>query len=537
MKLILICILIIPFFLFPQNYMEQIAYLEGDVDGDWFGKYTAALDFNGDGYDDLAVASPLYNDEVNENTGRISIFFGDEIFDDEADLIIQGSYFHSAIGINISNLGDMNGDGKEDLGFTQKFLVPGFGSEVGAHILLGNSINNTDPEFVYFFPYDEYYEYLFLYGLGDINNDGFDDAGIAISQEFQAGNQSEFYLIYGTGETLNAEFFKTCGIATFCPAISGIGDVNNDNYDDFCVGYPVSMDPPYWQNTGILYYGGEVIDSTNTVILYDSFEYTNSNRGMAAGYFNGDEYPDFIGYIGLNNVYLWYGNQTITDQYDFVIESSLGNGGRAFDYGDLNNDGFDDLVFGHPHYGFNQGTAYLFLGSEDPNTTDDYQFDATGLSQYFGSSISIGNFNGDEFEDVAISGPEEGLLDDPGYVHVYSGNAELEDLVGINNNEIPIVTKLIGNYPNPFKPAVAGRSPATTIEYSLTQDCNIDLTIYNLKGQRIKTLVHGYIESGNHSVTWDSTDDNGNQVGSGIYLYKLETDGRTQAVKKMLLLR
>ena len=85
------------------------------------------------------------------------------------------------------------------------------------------------------------------------------------------------------------------------------------------------------------------------------------------------------------------------------------------------------------------------------------------------------------------------------------------------------------NFPNPF-------NPSTTIQYSTDSHSNIKIVIFNVYGQKIKTLVDRYESSGNHTVTWNATDDNGNEVSSGIYIYQLSANGiNTQ--KQMLLLR
>ncbi len=112
-----------------------------------------------------------------------------------------------------------------------------------------------------------------------------------------------------------------------------------------------------------------------------------------------------------------------------------------------------------------------------------------------------------------------------------------------------IITKPIlhGNYPNPFNPAVAGagRSPATTISFNLTANDakNAKVEIYNIKGQRIKTLecinrvdTKATESLSHYSVTWDGKDENDKPVSSGIYFYKLKT-GKKELTRKMLLLK
>ena len=85
------------------------------------------------------------------------------------------------------------------------------------------------------------------------------------------------------------------------------------------------------------------------------------------------------------------------------------------------------------------------------------------------------------------------------------------------------------NYPNPF-------NPKTTISYSLVKDTFINLTIYDLTGNKVKTLVNGKERSGNRFIQWDATNNQGHSLPTGTYLYKIEADNFSQT-KKMVLLK
>jgi uncharacterized protein (TIGR02145 family) len=98
-----------------------------------------------------------------------------------------------------------------------------------------------------------------------------------------------------------------------------------------------------------------------------------------------------------------------------------------------------------------------------------------------------------------------------------------------NENQIPDKMKLLQNYPNPF-------NPSTVISYRLSVFSNVKLTIYNLLGQKIKTLVNSFQNAGEHSLVWDATDETNNPVSSGMYFYKLETN-EMSLLKKMILVR
>jgi len=99
----------------------------------------------------------------------------------------------------------------------------------------------------------------------------------------------------------------------------------------------------------------------------------------------------------------------------------------------------------------------------------------------------------------------------------------------IKTIDIPIERFLYQNYPNPF-------NPITTIQFDLPVKSHINLTIYNVLGQKIKTLINGQKNEGVHTVQWDSKDGLGNHVANGIYLYQLRTNDFIQT-KRMFLLR
>ena len=102
--------------------------------------------------------------------------------------------------------------------------------------------------------------------------------------------------------------------------------------------------------------------------------------------------------------------------------------------------------------------------------------------------------------------------------------------ISIEENVIPELSWQLSNFPNPFK-------PTTTIEFSIKNNSNVQLSIYNTKGQKIKTLTNNEFTKGSHSVIWNGTDNFGNSVSSGIYFYKLNVNGKTVSDKKCLLLK
>ncbi len=110
-------------------------------------------------------------------------------------------------------------------------------------------------------------------------------------------------------------------------------------------------------------------------------------------------------------------------------------------------------------------------------------------------------------------------------------------LLGSNKEEepknklpIPYINKLSQNYPNPF-------NPTTTISFSIKEESDIEVSIFNLKGQKIKTLINERKNFGDHFVEWNGNNDNNKKVASGIYFYKLSINGKPIDMKKCLLLK
>jgi hypothetical protein len=110
-----------------------------------------------------------------------------------------------------------------------------------------------------------------------------------------------------------------------------------------------------------------------------------------------------------------------------------------------------------------------------------------------------------------------------------SSNTATIEITSSGNNIIPLITKLHGNYPNPF-------NPSTTIRFDLAKDSDVTLQIFNLKGQLVKTLVQEKISIGVHTVEWNGDDNADRSVASGVYLYKLQADTHL-SVKKCILLK
>ncbi|NQV18524.1 MAG: T9SS type A sorting domain-containing protein, partial [Armatimonadetes bacterium] len=100
----------------------------------------------------------------------------------------------------------------------------------------------------------------------------------------------------------------------------------------------------------------------------------------------------------------------------------------------------------------------------------------------------------------------------------------------VDNFELPIVSTgyELRNYPNPF-------NPSTTISFNHNAE-NAEISIYNIKGQKVKKLICNQLSAGQHSVIWDGRDQDNLPVGSGIYFYQLTT-ANFEKTRKMILIK
>jgi surface protein len=101
--------------------------------------------------------------------------------------------------------------------------------------------------------------------------------------------------------------------------------------------------------------------------------------------------------------------------------------------------------------------------------------------------------------------------------------------VSIDDETLPITFKLHNAYPNPF-------NPTTTIKYDLPEDAMVSITIYDVMGRRVKSLVNRDQTAGYRSANWDATNNVGEPVSAGMYIYTIQA-GEYRKTKKMVLLK
>ncbi|CUT00365.1 FG-GAP repeat domain-containing protein [Candidatus Kryptobacter tengchongensis] len=247
---------------------------------------------------------------------------------------------------------------------------------------------------------------------------------------------------------------------------------------------------------------------------------------------DGDGYPEGFA-MATNGKLVFIENKKPTDVSEIDSTYFYKVGGwdytRGADWGDLDGDGnLDVIVAGNYRNVYH--IEYKGSGPFADSTSwewDEFLSDTLGTPRYYYVSIPKGDMDGDGKREVVI-----GSLQRPdstrGFFIVFESDVAVK--VQAQNDEILMGYHLSQNYPNPF-------NPTTWIKFSIPRDEFISLKIYTVDGRLVKTLVEGrYYSAGKHKITWDGTDENGNKVASGVYIYKISA-GKFEASKKMLLLR
>lgn len=368
--------------------------------GDRFGFSLATGDFNGDGYDDLAVGAPL-EDRGDTNDGVIYYFLGSSsglywgTFKDQESLggVMEAN---DQLGYALA-AGDFNHDGYDDLaasapnedGAGAVFLLRGSTSGLQAWTLKTQAQGgggNTDGD-----------RFGHALAAGDFNGDGYDDLFIGTPYE-DLGDATDTGAVFlfkggGTGLTTGSWFSQTQGgggdeSGDHFGAALTMGDFNKDNKADLVVGAPDEA-------PGGLPRGGSIFVFPGTT-------------GSLAGYWRSQE-----------------------NSGGDPVELSDGFG-RALAAGDVDADGYDDLVVGAPNESptgsVNSGAIFLYAGTPSNlqtgrRLTQQDLGSANESGDAFGTALAIGDSNGDGRGDVAVGVPGEAPYSDPasGMVGVYRG--------------------------------------------------------------------------------------------------------------------
>ncbi len=154
----------------------------------------------------------------------------------------------------------------------------------------------------------------------------------------------------------------------------------------------------------------------------------------------------------------------------------------------------------------------IFVYENNPNTSEPIAI-FNGLNHIY--NVELMEYAGTNYL-ITIEMGNIGLFE---YTYVPSSTED----------ELPKPGITLSNYPNPF-------NPETNIVFNLPEEGNVKLEIYNIKGQKVKTLMDCYMSPGRSEMIWNGRDDNGKPVGSGVYFYQLVTEKKT-ITQKMILIK
>lgn len=425
----------------PDRLHSEPAYYDG------FGwSLASAGDVNGDGFPDLIVGAPG-DDATGEYRGAAYLWFGGASMRAGPDRVLASTQYAEGFGGSVASAGDFNGDGFADI------IVGAPGISVGAaYLFFGGANPDTSADLVLHGEGSGGAFGVSVASAGDVNGDGFADVIVGASTENAGGSNSvgRAYVYLGGPAADAAADLVLSGNATgdrFGVSVASAGDLNGDGNADLIVGAPGDDAAGADAGRAYVYLGGPVPDALADLVLTgeaagDAFGWSvASTRDM-----NGDGHSDVVvgapdngaGGVIAGRAYVYFGGAA-ADAAPDVVFTGFGAyyrfGNAVAPAGDVNGDGFADLIVGDYHYDYDDTGdprlgAYVFLGGP----TVDHAADLVMHGWYFfGNSVaSAGDVHGDGFDDLLIGdgdrmqGPNElkrfALLCDFNRYHVQSPN-------------------------------------------------------------------------------------------------------------------
>jgi hypothetical protein len=387
-----------------------------------------AGDVNGDYYDDLIIGAYSYdNGEIDE--GRAFVYHGSAAWPTSGpDWTVEGNSSTARLGRSVGTAGDVNGDGYSDVivGMYGRVYVY-HGSAAG--LALGEDWSAEGDVWTSSFGRS-------VGTAGDVNGDGFSDVII--------GATKQVYVYHGsaTGLSTTADWTVEGGDAHFGISVATAGDVNGDGYSDIIIGAGS-------QNVGAIgqayvYYGSATGLSTTAYWIAEG-EQGGAGFGASVdtgGDVNGDGYSDVI--VGApyydnsgmdeGRAYVYYGSPMgLASSPAWTANGDQDEAGFGYAVGtagDVNGDGYSDVVIGAPYrerkgvpLATDEGRAYVYHGSATGlSTSPAWAADGGGESAWFGHSAqTAGDMNGDGYADVIVGAPRYGGQE-RGHAFVYHGS-------------------------------------------------------------------------------------------------------------------
>jgi hypothetical protein len=411
------------------NYTATpLTTINGTQTGEFFGySVSTAGDVNGDGYSDVIVGAPLY-DNGQTDEGKCYAYLGivtgissTPVWTKESNEI-SGQF-----GISVSTAGDMNADGFADVILGGNYLDNGHPDEGRAFVYLGFSGGLENSAHVIYESNQANSQFGFSVATaGDVNGDGFSDVIVGANEyDNPSSNEGAAYVYLGSatgmGTTAGWSAEGNQNNAYFGSSVSTAGDVNGDRYSDVIVGAPYFDNGENNEGSAFVFHG-----SASGLSIFSNWgaegNQINANFGgsvSTAGDVNGDGFSDIVvGSQGFSNgqayegaIYLYLGSVSgLSTDSSWRMEGNQTNanlGNSVSCAGDVNGDGYSDVIAGAAGFDNDQtdeGIVYVYHGSPSGlSVTSNWSIEANQVSAFFGRSVSsAGDVNGDGYSDVII---------------------------------------------------------------------------------------------------------------------------------------
>ncbi len=422
------------------------AQLESNQINAQFGRSVAgAGDVNGDGYADVTVGANLYDFGTVDEGAAFIYFGGAGAFNTTVDAIVDADQANAGMGTSVAGAGDVNGDGYADVIVGSPGYDNGHTDEGAAFVFFGGAgAFNTSLDAQIESNQANARLGGSVSGAGDINGDGFADVivGALLYSNGEANEGAAFIYFGGAGvfnTVADAQLESNQVGAVFGVSVAGAGDVNGDGFADVIVGAYLYDNGQTDEGAAFVYFGSAGSFNTTADAQLEVND-TSANLGFSVaggGDVNGDGYADVIvgapsfGALDEGAAFAYFGGAGAFDaNFDAQLNSFQVSPGMALSVasaGDVNGDGFADLIVGAALYDngqMDEGAALVYFGGAGVfNTAADAQLESNQLSAGLGWSVaSAGDVNGDGFADVIVGAPlyDSGEVDE-GVAFVFLG--------------------------------------------------------------------------------------------------------------------